>query len=268
MWLQKNSAAAIILSLGAVLGASSSADEFAQMPYRDLCAGMNIDFSGDAASLPREMEFTVKSTLPHLKPSDIRLTLKGGDESHEIAVSPAGSFKLPVSKSLFESDASLISNQPAGTLELSAAAGFGMAEVSVPVNAHVRDGQISYEELSKLAIEGRQRAIQKLEEQNGGAYSPAEPDPSDGTWFIILMASEDSDSAKAAIVPDPKQANVGAFRKAFQKLIPKQSPLMEVKPGVYLIRFSEALRDQNPKISLSKNPSWVCAINNLPKKAK
>ena len=254
----------VIAILGSASMLACPAEEVDQYPYRVICRGMNIDFSRDTPPPPREMELTVHSTLPTVTLSDIRFTLKGPDESHDIAVSPSGSCRLPVSKALFDADAVLVSNQPKGTVGFESSVSHSLDLATAECGPHIIDGRIDYEKLATLATEARERARKKLEEKNGGEYLLAKPDATDGLWYIVLRVSQDADSAKAEIVEETPGADVGPVRQAFRKLVKKPSPSIQVAPGVFLLPYSDALRKRNPVISLSKNPSWTCVIVEKP----
>lgn len=258
-----NVVAALLVAV--VAGASQAAD-FAGGPYRDLCRGANVDFSADAALLPREFVCSVQSTLPGVKPDDIRFTINAGDEHYDLPVSGDGTLKLPVSKNLFDSDARLVSNQPKGTLKISGTFDVRVQAISVPINEHLRDGRIAYSELVKVAIDARRAWIEKTKKAAGG-LEWAGPDVGDPSlhWAIILQATEEIESAKVEIVKEPPTASVGPLRKGLRNLLGERSTVRKANPGKFLIPYSEELLKQNPMVSLSQNPTWEVAIGNVSK---
>jgi len=264
----------LVLAVSAVLGTTLNAEEFSNLPYRDICNGMNIDFSGNVDSLPREMDFTMKSERPDLKLSDVRVTLKSAEESFDIAVSPAGDFKLPVKKSLFDADAVLVVNQPWGALQVMAkgAVKGRFEDISVPINQHAREGRIAFNDLAQAAIEGRDRWIEKKKKEAAAARTEwrnvEEVGDADSQWMLVVTAREDAESANVEIVNDPPKPDVGPLRKGLRKMLGERGPIKKMGPGGFFIPYTEQLRKENPMIVLSPNPSWECAIVKVPKASK
>ena len=267
MTLLRPSLKAVAALLVAVLAGVSQAADFAGGPYRDLCRGANVDFSADAALLPRELLLSVHSTLPGVKPDDIRFTIKAGDEHHELSVSGDGTLKLPVSKNLFDSNARLVSNQPKGTLKISGTFDVGVQAVAIPINEHLREGRIAYSDLVKVAIDARLAWIEKTKKAAGGPgrVGPEVGDP-DFHWAIVLQVTKETESAKAEIVKEPPTAGVGPVRMGLRKLLGERSAVRKANPGKFLIPYSEELLKQDPMVSFSPNPTWEVAIVN-PSKA-
>lgn len=251
-----------------LVGSSSRAADVATAPYVDLCRGMNVDFSADPASLPRDLTFRVQSRLAEVKPEAIKFTLTGGAETHEIRVAPDGTFTLPVSKSLFEADAQLFSNQPKGTLTLAAKPLVGFEDIRVPLAAHIREGRIDYMTLCQACIERRQKVAQELTQRGNAVNNGPQVGEGEGQWILVLRAGDNEASAKAVVVSDGKREEGGPLRSGLQKLFGPQSPLQKVEAGVFVILYSESLREQNPVISLSPDSSWFGEIGFVPKKPK
>jgi len=249
-------------------GGISRAEEYATLPYRDICRGMSVDFSGDAAALPRELVLTVRSSLPTVSPQDIRFTLQGANEAHEISVSSEGTFKVPVSAALFDADAQLVSNQPRGTLRSRGEPLLTMQDIRVTLDPHLKDGRIDYRTLAELAIERRRQVTQELARQAHAEDDSPKVGDADHDWYLFLRANQGVDPAKAVIVSDSPPGDTGPIRSRARKLFGERSPLQEQSPGVFRIRYSDLLREQNPVISLSPDSSWFGEIGFVPKKPK
>ena len=268
----KSFSVTLALVYGVFIAASALGEEVATLPYRQLCHVMNLDFLGDPTSLPREMTFTIASKRPSVKLSDIRLTLTTAHESHDIPISDIGTFELPVSKRLFDADAKLVSNQPKGTLLSNGVPFVGIEDVSVALGNNVKNGQISYQAVARLAMDARQQWIQREKQDSGAAFTGAEAeftgaevDASDGKWFIVLRAAENPDGAVAVIEDGSGKAGVGPLREGLRNMHGEQTPVRKSGPGEYAIPYSEALLKEDPMISLSPNPSWSCAIGMVEK---
>ena len=261
----KSFSVTLALVYGVFIAASALGEEVATLPYRQLCHVMNLDFLGDPTSLPREMTFTIASKRPSVRLTDIRLTLTTAHESHDIPISDIGTFELPVRKRLFDADAKLVSNQPKGTLLSNGVPFFGIEDVSAALGANVKNGQISYQAVARLAMDARQQWIQREKQDSGAAFTGAEVDASDGKWFIVLRAAENPDGAVAVIEDGSGKAGVGPLREGLRNMHGEQTPVRKSGPGEYAIPYSEALLKEDPIISLSPNPSWSCAIGMVEK---
>ena len=265
----KGFSAMLAVVYGMAMAASARGEEAATVPYRQLCQGISLDFSTDPASLPHEMAFTIASSRPSVKLTEIRLTLTTAKESHEIPISNIGTFALPVSKRLFDADAKLVSNQPKGTLLTTAVPFLGMEDASAALGANVKDGKISYQEAVQLAMDARQQLIQRETQKTHALFTGIgieakitgdEVDVRDGKWFIVLRASENPDGAIAVIEDGPVTAVAGPLRNGVHRRLGEQKSVRKLGPGEYAIPYSEAFLKDNPIISLSPNASWSCAM--------
>jgi|688.fasta_scaffold593959_1 hypothetical protein len=268
MPLPRTSVIVVVSLLGGALGSNSRAEDEARASYRELCRGMNVDFSADAASLPQEFTFTVKSTMPTVRPGDIQFTLESGKDAYEIPVAINGVFKLPVSKPLFDADAMLASNQPKGTLIIGAIPLVEMEAISVPLATHAKEGRIDYNTLVRISIERRQQVIKELAQQGNAEDVGPRVGEGDGEWYIVLRATGNESTAKAVVVSDAKRAEAGPIERGVRKVFGTSSPLKNTSPGAFVIPYSESLRDQNPMVSLSPDSTWSCAVGVVANKPK
>jgi len=99
----------------ALVSYAASADETASTPYSAFLKASQIDVSDIEGVQPGIIQFKVRSTLPDVEPTDIELRLLVEEQSAKIEVSPRGTFDLPISKSLAERGARLVTNQPVKT---------------------------------------------------------------------------------------------------------------------------------------------------------
>ena len=114
----------LILVLVSILPAHVSfAQEFASIPYRALYQATQIDFANgtDAPQLDQTVTFRARSVRDDVSPREIRLTLTTKTARTNLVVSDTGEFNLTLSKELADDGAVILSNQPKGSLVLTAA---------------------------------------------------------------------------------------------------------------------------------------------------
>jgi hypothetical protein len=114
----------LILILASILPAHVSfAQEYASIPYRALYQAAQTDFANgtDTPRLDQTVTFSVRSVRDDVSPQEIRLTLTTKNARTSLIVSDIGEFNLPLSKELADDGAIVLSNQPKGSLILSAA---------------------------------------------------------------------------------------------------------------------------------------------------
>lgn len=226
--------------------ASCCADELATIPYRDLCRLAGVRFDNAAHPNPREMSFRTRSVVPNVKSSDLRLTLRSGEESHSVALAADGAFVLPISQKWFENDAMVVSNQPKGSLRTQVV--FADVESGVGVTAHLKHGRITFAALLELAAEDFSAAVAKEAAKRAGGHElkldVAEPE---GEIVLVVWVSNNDDAATATIADKTID-------------LPGKPAVQKVGPGTFVIPLTEAIFTENPEIVLSENPSWKCCF--------
>jgi hypothetical protein len=242
--------------------ATCFAGDPATLRYRDLCRMVGVDFDGDKASLPRELKFTTTSTLPTVKPADIQLTLNSGGETCEIPVDENGSFTLPVDERWFRADAMLMTNQPKGSMRLrgGAAVAASLKDVGVGIAPHLKEGRIDYATLLQLARDARKAAITGAARQQLARNVDPQIEDEDGQSVLVLWVTDAPDAATASIVDDGDKPAPRLLGARLGKLLGKKTALQKMRPGLFVIPYSDALLKENPVLSFSGNPSWACCI--------
>lgn len=242
--------------------ATCFAGDPATLRYRDVCRMLGVEFDGNKALLPKELKFTVTSKLPTVKPADIQLILKSGDEMHRIAVDEDGSCTLPVDDRWFRTDAVLIANQPKGSMELKIGfvVVFSPEDIGVGIAPHLKEGRIDYATLLQLARDARKAAITGAARQQLARNVDPQIKDVDGQSVLVLWVTDAPDAATATIVDDGDKPAPRLLGARLGKLLGKKTALQKMRSGLFVIPYSDALLKENPVLSLSGNPSWACCI--------
>lgn len=230
--------------------------EQAKLPYQYLCQISGARFN--SPDLPREMSFTAASTRPGVKPSDIRLTLLSGDQSHEIAVAADGGFVLPVRQLWFDNNATLVANQPKGTMTVKVA--IELKNVQTSVTSHLTNGRIAYARLVTLALSGIKAAESKAAQQMGVESTQVATDYKCGESVMLVWANESYDSANAIIERGEHDSNLELVREEPCEANSEKEQVRKLGQGYFVVPYSEALCRENPTLSLTENPTWQCLM--------
>ncbi|MCO6458118.1 MAG: hypothetical protein J5I93_22670 [Pirellulaceae bacterium] len=102
------------------LATSCAAGELARMRYAMALTFANIDLTDLDGIASQAVKFSVRSRLPGVKPSDIRITLETKDGHQALPLDVDGSFTLPVTAALQKEDPWITANQPKGSMVMSA----------------------------------------------------------------------------------------------------------------------------------------------------
>ena len=238
--------AVAVLGLFVISAARCCADEPAMIPYRDLCRLARVRFDGAATAGPRQMSFAARSTNPNVKSSDLRYTLRSGDESHDVAIAEDGAFVLPVNQKWFENSATVVTNQPKGTLVTRFV--FEHVESGVEVTAHLQQGRINFAALLELAAEGCSTAVaEEAAQRADGKEVKLDVAKPDGELVLVVWVSDGDASATVAIVDKVVD-------------LPGKPAVQKRGPGIFVIPLTETLLKENPELALSENPSWKCCF--------
>ena len=245
--------AGAVVCLSVVSVANCFAGEVATVSYRDLCRLAGVRFDGTKIASPGEMSFKASSSAPNVKSSDLLLTLRSGDESHGVAVAADGSFVLPVNRKWFENDATVVTNQPKGSLRIQV--DFKDVDSGVGVTAHLKHGRITFAALLELAAEGFTTAVAKeAAKRAGGDELKLDVAKPDGDLVLVVWVTDGDHAATATI------ANKSVD-------LPGKPAVQKLGPGIFQLPLTEALFKENPDLALSENPSWKCCLRQTARRA-
>jgi hypothetical protein len=211
----------LIFGLLTPLCAGAQTQETARLPYASVCRFVAADWRNQPEMTNQEIRLTIKSKLPGVKPSDLRVYIDSHPLRIPVSIEPDGTFSLPVSDKLLKENPYMVANQPPGTLELE-------AHITVQGNCRpsVQDASVNrqrYESLFSL-LEGLQRQVVRVM-----AAPSTNRVLSSAVVVAYLIPRRNPVAAQVVIeaakgaIDVPREAN-GTFRLVRDPLLARENP--------------------------------------------
>ena len=213
------------------LATTYAAGEMARMRYATALAVAKIDVTDIEGIASQAVKFSVRSRLPGVKPSDIRITLETNDGHQALPLDVDGSFALPVSAALKKEDPWITANQPKGSMVMSATISIFLGAIK----PEFRDGEWRVEYAKLFPMHG---ALKRAE--NAAA--------------IVAQ-----DRAVTTTLPTPRSVTLYCDDKLAKALIVvgnKRQQVMSPKNGQFVLPYSRELIERDAVIVVHPVTGW------------
>jgi len=198
------------------------------MQYATLLAVANIDLTAVNGVATQSVTFFARSRLPGVRPSDIRITLETKDGHRTLPLDSDGNFALPVSAALTKENPWISTNQPKGTMAMTAE--FTITLRNIEPEFRNGEWRVSYARLFPLHdVAGRLDVAAKA--ADGQPVTATFPGPKTITLYC------DNKMARAWIVVGDERQEVrplegGQFALTYSAELIQRDAYMVVAPGV------------------------------------
>jgi len=217
----------LVLTLCTMVSAQSQ--ENARLPYSTLFRMISLDLKEAEGVTRQEIRLTIKSKLPGVKQTDVRLYIDARSGRIPVPLNPDGTFSLPISKDLLKEDPDIEANQPRGTMVLTG---------TIALTGTLEGGETGDRQRYNCLFSVAEAARARLAKTDFGNF-PISNAFSRMVHVVQLIPGKDTSTASVVIESTKGHQTVSRD-----------------KDGTFRIRRDTQLAEENPWVLMPVNHHW------------